>query len=66
MSRKQKWRSNHDDDKLDDSPISITIETLTGTTFEISVSSTDYISSLKARIQRVEGWFNIYKTVILI
>jgi len=55
MSRKQKWRSNHDDNQLDDLPISLTIETLTGTTFEISVSPDDYISSLKSRIQRVEG-----------
>lgn len=56
MSRKQKWRSNpDDDDQLDDSPISLIIETLTGTAFEVTVSSTDYISSLKARIQRVEG-----------
>jgi len=55
MSRKQKWRSNRDDDQLDDSPISLTIETLTGTAFEISVSPDDYISSLKSRIQRVEG-----------
>jgi hypothetical protein len=55
MSRKQKWRSNPDDDQLDDSPISLTIETLTGTAFEITVSPADYISSLKSRIQRVEG-----------
>lgn len=55
MSRKQKWRSNRDDDQLEDCPISLTIETLTGTTFEISVSPDDYISSLKSRIQRVEG-----------
>ncbi|VVC40917.1 Hypothetical protein CINCED_3A012539 [Cinara cedri] len=55
MSRKQKWRSNSEDDQLDDSPISLTIETLTGTAFEITVSPADYISSLKSRIQRVEG-----------
>lgn len=59
MSRKHKWRSNSDDDQLDDSPISLTIETLTGTAFEITVSPADYISSLKARIQRVEGWYPI-------
>lgn len=66
MSRKQKWRSNpdEDDDQLDDSPISLTIETLTGTTFEITVSPTDYISSLKSRIQRVEGLYNIVKIII--
>ncbi|XP_050443533.1 AN1-type zinc finger protein 4-like [Adelges cooleyi] len=55
MSRKQKWRSKSDDDAFEESPISLTIETLTGTAFEISVSPADYISSLKARIQRVEG-----------
>ncbi|CAH1738630.1 AN1-type zinc finger protein 4-like [Aphis gossypii] len=55
MSRKQKWRSNPDNEQLDDSPISLTIETLTGTAFEITVCPTDYISSLKSRIQRVEG-----------
>lgn len=55
MSRKQKWRSNPDDDQLDDSPISLTIETLTGTAFMITVSPDDYISSLKTRIQRVVG-----------
>jgi len=57
MSRKQKWRSNPDNEQLDDSPISLTIETLTGTAFEITVCPTDYISSLKLRIQRVEGLY---------
>lgn len=57
MSRKQKWRSNPDNEQPDDSPISLTIETLTGTTFEITASPTDYISSLKSRIQRVEGLY---------
>lgn len=64
-SRKQKWRSSNPNDDDDDgdndrpdgdgSPISLTIETLTGTAFEITVSPVDYVSSLKARIQRVEG-----------
>ncbi|XP_050543926.1 AN1-type zinc finger protein 4-like [Daktulosphaira vitifoliae] len=54
MSRKQKWRSKSED-SFEDIPISLTIETLTGTAFEISVSPSDYVSSLKARIQRVEG-----------
>lgn len=58
MSRKQKWRSKSED-SLEDTPISLTIETLTGTAFEISVSPSDYVSSLKARIQRVEGEFTI-------
>jgi len=59
MSRKQKWRSNPDNEKLDESPISLTIETLTGTAFEITVCPNDYISSLKSRIQRVEGLYCI-------
>jgi len=57
MSRKQKWRLKPDNDQSDDSPISLTVETLTGTAFEITANPTDYISSLKSRIQRVEGLY---------
>lgn len=38
-----------------DGSIDILIETLTGNTFEITISSSDTISALKSKIQRVEG-----------
>lgn len=63
MSRKQKWRSNPEwspDDDLtnwEHQSITLTIETLTGTTFEVTVSPTDYISSVKSQIQGIEGLY---------
>lgn len=39
----------------DDTTMEIIVETLTGTTFEMTVSAADTIGSIKHKIQRVEG-----------
>lgn len=42
-------------DDYEESSMEIVVETLTGTTFEMTVAPDDTIISIKSKIQRVEG-----------
>lgn len=45
-------------DPLDDPPMEVTVETLTGTVFDVRVYPTETILDIKNKIQRVEGKYN--------
>lgn len=44
--------------EYDEPAMEVVIETLTGTTFEMTVSPADTIQSIKNKIHRVEGNYN--------
>lgn len=53
--------------EYDEPTMEVVIETLTGTTFEMTVSPSDTISSIKNKIQRVEGkQRNIHKNLLML
>lgn len=48
--------------EYDEPTMELVIETLTGTTFEMTVSPTDTVSSIKNKIHRVEGKHTLFIT----
>lgn len=52
--------------EYDDTSMEIFIETLTGASFEMTVSPGDTIASIKSKIQRVEGKYLISQKYNLI